>query len=96
MEHLSRARRLGLLALTPQEQGDQAWTSDIACMALDGEVDCRGAGAWVKLVLSKLNMEPRPAIRWPGAGSAVSIDQRVASRDLCRNGYRPATLLLST
>ena len=49
----------------------------------------------MELVLSKLKLEPRPAIRWPGAGSAASVDQRVASRVLCRNGYRPATLLLS-
>ena len=48
----------------------------------------------MELVLVKLELEPRPAIRWPGAGSAVSVDRRVASRDFCRNGYRPATLLL--
>ena len=29
------------------------------------------------------------------AGSAVSVDQRVAFSDLCRSGFRPATLLLS-
>ena len=29
------------------------------------------------LVLVKLKLEPRPAITWPGAGSAVSVDQRV-------------------
>ena len=57
-------------------------------------VDCWGTGAGVKLVLLKLKMEPRPAIRWPGTGSAVSVDLRVASRIFCRNGYRPATLLL--
>ena len=59
-----------------------------------GGVDCWGAGASVELVLVKLKLEPRPAIRWCGAGSAVSVDQRVASREFCRNGYRPATLLL--
>ena len=68
--------------------------SDIACMGLGGGVDWWGAGAGVELVLSKLKLEPRPAMRWPGAGSAVSVDQREASRDLRRNGYPPVTLLL--
>ena len=54
-----------------------------------------GAGAWVKLVISKLKPDPRLVIRWPGAGSAVSVDQRATSRVLCFNGHRPATLLLS-
>ena len=54
-----------------------------------------GAGAWVKLVISKLKLDPRPSVRWPGAGSAVSVDQRVASGVLCRNGYWPASLWLS-
>ena len=53
------------------------------------------AGAWVELALFKVQLDPRPAIRWPGAGSAVSVDQRVALRVVCRNGYRSATLLLS-
>ena len=48
----------------------------------------------MELVLLKFKLEPHPAIRWPGAGSAVSVDQRVVSRDLFRNGYRPVTLLL--
>ena len=60
-----------------------------------GGVDCWGTGAWVKLVLSKLKLDPRPATRWHGTDSAISVDQRVASRVLCRNNYRPVTLLLS-
>ena len=47
------------------------------------------------LVLSKLKLDPCSATRWPGAGSAVSVDQRVASRDFCRNRYWPVTLVLS-
>ena len=50
----------------------------------------------MELVLSKVKLDPRPAIRWPGAGSAVSVDQRVAFRVLCCNGYRSATPFLST
>ena len=64
-------------------------------MGLGGGVDCWGTGAWVKLVLSELKLDPRPAIRWPGVGSALSVDQRKTSRVLYRNGFRPATLLLS-
>ena len=60
-----------------------------------GGGDRWGAGAGVKLVLSKLKLDPRPAVRWPGASGAVSVDQRLASKSLCRNGYRPATLLAS-
>ena len=59
-----------------------------------GGIDCWGAGSSVELVLLKLKVDPRPAIGWPGAGSAVSVDQRLVSRDFCRNGYRPVTLLL--
>ena len=40
------------------------------------------AGAGVELVLLKLKLEPRSAVRWPGACGAVSVDQRAASRDL--------------
>ena len=48
----------------------------------------------MEFILLMLKLKPRPAIRWPGAGSAVSFDQREASRDSRRNGYRPVTLLL--
>ena len=65
-------------------------------MGLGGGVDYWEAGAWVELFLSKVNLDPRPAIRWHGAGSAVSVEQRVACRVLCCNGYLSATLLLST
>ena len=64
-------------------------------MGLGGGGRLFWGGAGVELVISKLKLGPRLAIRWPGAGSAVSVDQRVASRDVCRNGYRPVTLLLS-
>ena len=64
-------------------------------MGLGGGGRLLGGGAGVELVLSKLKLDPRPAIRWPGAGSAVSVDQRVASSGLCRNGYRSITVLLS-
>ena len=47
-------------------------------------VDCWGAGAGVKLALSKSKLDPRPAIRWPGAGGAVSVDERVAFKGSCR------------
>ena len=53
-----------------------------------------GGGASVELGLVKLKLAPRPAIRWPDAGSAVSVGQHVGSRDSCRNRYRPVTLLL--
>ena len=59
-----------------------------------GRVDCWGAGAEVDLVLSKLKLDPRPAVTRPGAGGPVSVDKRVTSNVSCRKGYWPATLLL--
>ena len=56
-------------------------------------MDCWGVG--VKLILEKVNLDPRPAIRWPGTGGAVSVDKHAASKISCRSGCRPATLLLS-
>ena len=43
-----------------------------------------GTGAGVKLVLSMFKLNPCPAIRWPGACGAVSVDKRVASKVSCR------------
>ena len=33
----------------------------------------------MKLFLSKLKLDPRPAIKWPGAGGDVPVDKRVTS-----------------
>ena len=49
-----------------------------------GGLIVEGAGAGVKLVLSKLKLDPRPTIKWPGAGGTVPVDKRVASKVLCR------------
>ena len=43
------------------------------CMGLGRGVDCWGAGAGMKLVLSKLKLDPSPAIRWRGASGAVPL-----------------------
>ena len=43
-----------------------------------------GWGSGEKLVPSKLKLDPRPAIEWPGADSAVPVDIRVASTFSCR------------
>ena len=58
-----------------------------------GGGNCWGAG--VKLVGSKVNLDPPPSRRWPGAGGAVSVDDRIAYKGSCRSGCRPAMLALS-
>ena len=77
------------------EQGDQAWTSDLHVWGRAGGVDCWGARARVKLVLPKVKLDPRPVIRWPGAGGVVPVDKLVASKVSCCSSCRPVMLLLS-
>ena len=49
----------------------------------------------MNLVIAEVNVDLRPAAIWPGAGGAVSIDERIASSVSCRSGWRPVMLLLS-
>ena len=78
VEHSSRARRVDLLTPTPQDhrqnKGIRLGKAISHVWGWAGGVDCWGAG--VDLVLSKLKLQPRRAMRCPGAGSAVSVDQR--------------------
>ena len=38
----------------------------------------------MKIVLSKVKLHPRPAMKWPGTNVAVPVDKRVSSKVSCR------------